>query len=244
MKPSSKIYSRILLKLSGESFKSISDGYTIDRDALDYLALEIKKIHTLGVQIGIVVGGGNIWRGAQAQKEGMDRAQADYAGMLATIINALALQDALERTGKVNTRTQTAINVAQVAEPYIRRKAIRHLEKSRVVIFASGTGNPFMTTDTAAALRATEIDAKILIMAKHKADGIYERDPNLFQNPKKYESITHREVLEKRLDVMDTTALSLCMDNQIPILVFDIFKENSLLDAVSMRKVGSIVTTE
>ena len=244
MKPSIKKYSRVLLKLSGESFKSIHDGYTIDRDSLDYMASEIKTIYKLGVEIGIVVGGGNIWRGAQAQKEGMDRAQADYAGMLATIINALALQDALERKNNVKTRTQTAINVAQVAEPYIRRRAIRHLEKSRVVIFASGTGNPFMTTDTAAALRATEIDAKILLMAKHKADGIYEDDPNLVKNAKKYNSITHREVLEKRLDVMDTTALSLCMDNKIPIIVFDIFKKNSLLEAICGMNIGSIVKNE
>ena len=154
------------------------------------------------------------------------------------------MQDALERKNNVKTRTQTAINVAQVAEPYIRRRAIRHLEKSRVVIFASGTGNPFMTTDTAAALRATEIDAKILLMAKHKADGIYEQDPNVIKNAKKYDSITHREVLEKRLDVMDTTALSLCMDNKIPIIVFDIFKKNSLLEAISGMKIGSIVKNE
>jgi len=231
-----------LVKLSGESLKGDSN-LGIDYESLNYLANEFKDATKLGVQIAVVIGGGNFWRGHEWEALGMDRATADYTGMLATLMNALALQDAIEKNG-MQVRTMSAIDVQAVAETYIRRKAIRHLEKSRVVIFASGTGNPFMTTDTAAALRATEIDAKILIMAKHKADGIYERDPNLFQNPKKYESITHREVLEKRLDVMDTTALSLCMDNQIPILVFDIFKENSLLDAVSMRKVGSIVTTE
>ena len=236
-------YARALLKLSGEALMG-TKPYGIDPAIVQSIARDVSNVIATGTQLAIVVGGGNIWRGAQAQKEGMDRAQADYAGMLATIINALALQDALERKNNVKTRTQTAINVAQVAEPYIRRKAIRHLEKSRVVIFASGTGNPFMTTDTAAALRATEIDAKILLMAKHKADGIYEEDPNVIKNAKKYDSITHREVLEKRLDVMDTTALSLCMDNKIPIIVFDIFKKNSLLEAISGMKIGSIVKNE
>ena len=171
-------YSRVLLKLSGESFKG-QRGYGIEPEAVNYMARQVRDIHQMGVQLGVVVGGGNIWRGAEAEAEGMDRATADYAGMVATVVNALVLQDALERHG-VDTRTQTAINISEVAEPYIRRRAMRHLEKDRVVVFASGTGNPFMTTDTAAALRAIEIEASLLLMAKYDVDGVYEADPNVY----------------------------------------------------------------
>ena len=231
-------YSRVLLKLSGESFKG-SRGFGIDADAIDFIARQIRDVHEMGVELGVVVGGGNIWRGSEAQ--GMDRATADYAGMLGTVINALALQDALERRHGVDTRTQTAINIEQVAEPYIRRRAIRHLEKGRVVIFASGIGNPFMTTDTAAALRATEIDAKILLMAKHAVDGVYASDPNVNPDASKFEFLTYRDALEKRLEVMDTTALSLCMENNVPIIVFDLFAPGSIQRIISGEKLGSLV---
>ena len=198
----------------------------------------------MGVEIGIVVGGGNIWRGTQAELDGMDRATADYAGMLATVINALALQDALERKFDVVTRTQSAINVSQIAEPYIRRRAIRHLEKGRVVLFASGTGNPFVTTDTGAALRAVEIGADALLMAKNNVDGVYEDDPRLNPNARKLERITYFQALEKRLGVMDSTALSLCMDNDMPIIVFDLFKRGSLQRIVEGEPLGSVVSSE
>jgi uridylate kinase len=231
-------YSRVLLKLSGESFKG-SRGFGIDADAIDFIARQIRDVHEMGVELGVVVGGGNIWRGSEAQ--GMDRATADYAGMLGTVINALALQDALERRHGVDTRTQTAINIEQVAEPYIRRRAIRHLEKGRVVIFASGIGNPFMTTDTAAALRATEIDAKILLMAKHAVDGVYASDPNVNPDASKFEFLTYRDALEKRLEVMDTTALSLCMENNVPIIVFDLFAPGSIQRIISGEKLGSLI---
>ena len=233
-------YGRVLLKLSGESFKG-ARGYGIDSDAVAYMARQIEEVHRMGVQLGVVVGGGNIWRGAEAQAEGMDRVSADHAGMLATVINALALQDALERHHAVPTRTQTAINIEQVAEPYIRRRAIRHLEKGRVVIFASGIGNPFMTTDTAAALRATEIEARVLLMAKHEVDGVYASDPNLDPSASKIEFLTYREVLEKRLEVMDTTALSFCMENNVPIIVFDLFAEGSLQRIIRGERLGSLV---
>ena len=233
-------YSRVLLKLSGESFKG-SRGYGIDPEAISYMAHQIKGVHDLGVQLGVVVGGGNIWRGAEAEAEGMDRATADYAGMVATIINALALQDALEHRLRVDTRTLTAISVQQVAEPYIRRRAIRHLEKGRVVIFAAGIGNPFMTTDTAAALRAIEIEANILLMAKHEVDGVYASDPNVDPAAPKFEFLTYRDVLEKRLKVMDTTALSLCMDNSVPIVVFDLFAEGSIQRIIAGERLGSLV---
>ena len=233
-------YGRVLLKLSGESFKG-ARGYGIDPDAIGYMARQIKGVRDMGVELGVVVGGGNIWRGSEAAAEGMDRASADYAGMLATLINALALQDALERRFDVDTRTQSALNVQQVAEPYIRRRAIRHLEKGRVVIFASGLGNPFMTTDTAAALRATEIDAKVLLMAKHHVDGVYAADPNVDPDASKFEFLTYREALEKRLAVMDTTALALCEENQIPIVVFDLFVEGSIRRIIEGERLGSLV---
>jgi uridylate kinase len=234
-------YSRVLLKLSGESFKG-ERGYGIDPKAVDYIASQIKLLLDMGVQLGVVVGGGNIWRGSQAH--GMDRATADYAGMLATIINALALQDALERHYGAEVRTQTAITVQQVAEPYIRRRAIRHLEKGRVVLFAAGTGNPFMTTDTAAALRAIEIDAGVLLMAKHNVDGVYTADPHKDPSATKYDSLTHHQALERRLGVMDSTALSLCMEYSLPIIVFDLFTPGSLERIIMGERVGSLVAAE
>ena len=236
-------YNRVLLKLSGESFKG-ERGYGIDGYAISYVARQIKSVRDLGVQLGVVVGGGNIWRGAEAQADGMDRSAADYAGMLATIINALALQDALERYYGVDTRTQSAIGVQQVAEPYIRRRAIRHLEKNRVVLFAAGTGNPFMTTDTAAALRAIEIDAKVLLMAKHNVDGVYSSDPQVDPGAAKFDSLTYLEALQKRLGVMDSTALSLCMENNLPIIVFDLLVPGSIESIIVGERVGSLVTAE
>lgn len=233
-------HSRILLKVSGESFKG-KRGYGVDPEATAYIARQIKDVHDMGVEIGVVVGGGNLWRGAEAAAEGMDRAQADYAGMLATVINALALQDALERHHAIATRTQSAINIQQVAEPYIRRRAIRHLEKGRVVLFASGIGNPFMTADTAAALRAIEIEAKVLLMAKHAVDGVYAADPNIDPGASKLDFLTYREVLDKRLEFMDTTALSLCMENDVPIVVFNLFVEGSIQRIIAGERLGSRV---
>lgn len=230
----------MLLKLSGESFKG-TRGYGIDHDAVSYMARQIKSIRQMGVELGVVVGGGNIWRGAEAETDGMDRATADYAGMLATVINAVTLQDALERNYDVDTRTQSAIHVQQVAEPYILRRAIRHLEKGRVVLFASGLGSPFMTTDTAAALRVTEIDAEILLMAKHGVDGVYESDPNTNPQASRLDFITYRDAITKRLGVMDTTALSLCEENNIPIVVFDLFVEGNIQRILSGERVGSLV---
>jgi len=195
------------------------------------------------VGIGIVVGGGNIWRGAKAEENGMDRVTADYAGMLATIINALALQDALEREGVI-TRTQSAIGIQQVAEPYIRRRAIRHLEKGRVVIFAGGTGNPYMTTDTAASLRAIEIEAEVLLMTKNNVDGIYSADPLKNHNAKKFDRLTHLEALDMHLDVMDATALSLCLENNLPIIVFDLQAPRSVERAVIGEPIGTLVSSE
>ena len=204
---------------------------------------EINSALELGVEMGIVVGGGNIWRGTQAELDGMDRATADYAGMLATIISALALQDTLERKFDIVTRTQSAINVSQVAEPYIRRRAIRHLEKGRVVLFAAGTGNPFVTTDTGAALRAVEINADVLLMAKNEVDGVYEDDPKTNPNARKLERVTYFQAIEKRLGVMDTTALSLCMDNEVPIIVFDLFEAGNLQRILRGESIGSVVSS-
>lgn len=197
----------------------------------------------MGVGVGIVVGGGNIWRGAQAEADGMDRVTADYAGMLATVINALALQDVLERQ-EVDTRTQSALDIRQVAEPYIRRRAIRHMEKGRVVIFAGGTGNPYMTADTAAALRAIEIGAEVLLMTKNGVDGIYTADPRKDPKAKKIDRITHLEVLNRRLAVMDTTALTLCLDNKLPIIVFDLEAKDGMQKAVLGKTIGTLVSSE
>ena len=236
-------YNRILLKLSGESFRG-EKNYGIDSSVLSFMSNQIKDIFDLGVQIGIVVGGGNIIRGSEAEMRGMDRASADHAGMLATVINALLLQDSLEKIHKIDTRIQSALNITEVAEPYIRRRAIRHLEKNRVVIFAAGTGNPFMSTDTAAALRAIEIDANVVLMAKNDVDGIYESDPKLDPKAIKFESLTYFEALQKRLGVMDSTALSLCMDNNLPLIVFDLFNPESLKKIALGDSIGSLVTSE
>jgi uridylate kinase len=235
-------YKRVLLKLSGEALRG-GHNYGIDTPTLINIALQIKQITELGVAIAIVVGGGNIWRGAKAEAGGMDRVTADYAGMLATTINALALQDVLERQG-VETRTQSALDIRQVAEPFIRRRAIRHLEKGRVVIFAGGTGNPYMTADTAAALRAIEINAEVLLMTKNYVDGVYDSDPRKNPNAKKIDKISHLKALSMRLKVMDSTALSLCLDNKLPIIVFDLLAKDGLLNVVLGKSIGTLVTSE
>ena len=233
-------YHRVVLKISGESLRGPSN-YGIDTTAVDYLAKEIGDAHGLGVEIAVVVGGGNIWRGAPAEAQGMDRSTADYAGMLATIINALALQDSLERRG-ITTRTQSALQIQAVAEPYIRRRAIRHLEKGRVVLFAAGTGNPFMTTDTASALRALEISAEVLLMAKHNVDGVYDSDPNENPNATRFGNLDYMDALNRRLEVMDATAVSLCMDNKLPIVVFDICDSGSIGRILCGETVGTTIT--
>ena len=235
-------YKRVLLKLSGEAFSGGAE-FGIDTATVIGVAKQIKQVIKMGVAIGIVVGGGNIWRGIEAEQEGMERVTADYAGMLATVINALALQDALEREGIV-TRTQTAINVEQVAEPYIRRRAIRHLEKGRAVIFACGTGNPYMTTDTAAALRAIEIGAEVLLMTKNNVDGIYSADPRKDPKAKKFDQVSYLEALNMRLQVMDATALSLCLENKLPIIVFDLQAPRSIERAVCGEPIGTLVYSE
>ncbi len=235
-------YKRVLLKLSGEAFSGETD-YGIDTPTLTRIAKQIKQVMEMGGDIAIVVGGGNIWRGAKAEQAGMDRVTADYAGMLATVINALALQDILEKEG-VATRTLSAINIQQVAEPYIRRRAIRHLEKGRAVIFAGGTGNPYMTTDTAAALRAIEIEADVLLMTKNKVDGIYSADPLKNPSATKFDRLTHLETLDMHLEVMDATALSLCLENKLPIIVFDLQATRSLERAVIGDPIGTLVCSE
>ncbi|TET44118.1 MAG: UMP kinase [Dehalococcoidia bacterium] len=235
-------YKRVLLKLSGESFKGESD-FGIDISTLIRVARQIKQVVEMGVGVAIVVGGGNIWRGDEAEANGMDRVTADYAGMLATVINALALQDVLEREG-VMTRTLSSIGINQVAEPYIRRRAVRHLEKGRAVIFAGGTGNPYMTTDTTAALRAIEIGAEVLLMAKNNVDGIYSADPLKNPNAKKFDKLTHLEALNKRLKVMDATALSLCLENRLPIIVFDLQAPSSIEKVVTGEPIGTLVSSE
>jgi len=235
-------YHRVLLKLSGEAFSGDAE-YGVDASFLNRIANQIKQVMAKGVGIGVVVGGGNIWRGTQAESEGMDRVTADYAGMLATVINGLALQDALERQGVV-TRTMSAIGVQQVAEPYIRRRAIRHLEKGRAVIFAGGTGNPYMTTDTTAALRAIEIEAEVLLMAKNNVDGIYSADPRKKPYAKKFDKLTYLEALNMQLEVMDTTALSLCFENRLPIIVFDLQAAHSVERAVEGESIGTLVSID
>jgi uridylate kinase len=235
-------YKRILLKLSGEALRG-GHSYGIDTPTLVRIALEIMKVVKLGIGIGIVVGGGNIWRGAKAEADGMDRVTADYAGMLATTINALALQDVLEKQG-IEVRTQSALEMRQVAEPFIRRRAIGHMEKGRVVIFAGGTGNPYMTADTAAALRAIEMGADVLLMTKNNVDGVYTSDPRKDPKAKKIDKITHLDALSRRLKVMDSTALSLCLDNKLPIIVFDLQAKDGLLKAVLGESIGTLVTSE
>ncbi len=234
-------YKRVLLKLSGEAFGR--GGVGIDTPTVSKIARQVKDVMVMGVSVGIVVGAGNIWRGAEAEASGMERVTADYAGMLATIINALALQDALEKEGVI-TRTQSAINVQQVAEPYIRRRAIRHLEKGRAVIFAGGTGNPYMTTDTAASLRAIEIGAEVLLMAKNNVDGVYSADPQKEPGAKKFDKLTHLEALNLRLQVMDATALSLCLENKLPIIVFDLQAPRGMERAVIGERIGTLVCSE
>ena len=232
-------YKRVLLKLSGEALMGESE-YGIDPATVENIAQQLKRIVEGGIQVAVVVGGGNIWRGAAAEARGMDRATADYAGMLATMINALALQDALEKEG-VLTRTQSAIAIQAIAEPYIRRRAIRHLEKGRVVIFAAGTGNPYMTTDTAAALRAIEIGADVLLMAKNNVDGVYDSDPLVNKGAKRFDGLSYLDALRMRLEVMDSTALSLCMDNNLPIIVFDLRAPRSVERVVAGELIGTLV---
>jgi len=233
-----RLYNRILLKISGEALMG-DKGYGIDAHTVDFMAQEIKGVVSMGVQISVVIGGGNIFRGVQASLEGMERASADYMGMLATVINALALQNALEKYG-IPTRVQSAIEMKELCEPYIRRKAIRHLEKRRVVIFAAGTGNPYFTTDTAAALRAMEINADV-IMKGTKVDGVYSADP--VKNPKatKFAELTYIEVLKKGLGVMDSTAISLCMDNALPIVIFSLKSKNNIRKIIEGKRIGTIV---
>lgn len=231
-------FKRILLKLSGEALAG-KQGSGINTDTIKLIANEVYVAHQAGVEIGIVIGGGNIFRGIAASASGMDRASSDYMGMLATCINALALQDALEKEG-VPTRVQSAIEMAEIAEPYIRRKAIRHLEKGRVVIFAAGTGNPYFTTDTAAALRAAEIGAEVIMKAT-KVDGIYDKDPVKFPDAKMYDELAYIEVLNKGLQVMDSTAVSLCMDNKLPILTFNLMTHRNILRAVKGEAIGTLV---
>ncbi|HEX7619910.1 MAG TPA: UMP kinase [Anaerolineales bacterium] len=233
-------FKRILLKLSGESIAG-PNGFGIDPDQAEAIAERVKAVHKLDVEVAIVIGAGNLWRGKQGLDRGMDRATADYMGMLATVMNAMALMDALERTD-VFTRVQSAIEMRAVAEPYIRRRAIRHLEKGRVVIFGAGTGNPFFSTDTAAALRAVEIDAGILIKAT-KVDGVYDADPQKNPSARKFDTLSHIDVLNRRLEVMDSTAISLCMDNNLPILVVNLWDPSVLERAVRGEKVGTLVTT-
>ncbi len=235
------VFRRILLKLSGEALMGDRE-YGIDLATVEATAAEIVDVQSTGVEVAIVVGGGNIYRGMAAAAEGMDRATADYAGMLATLLNALALQDAIERAGAA-TRVQSAIDVAQVAEPYIRRRAIRHLEKDRIVLFAAGTGNPFFTTDTAAALRSLEIGAEALLMGKHGVEGVYDGDPDTDPEAAFLPRLSHLEAIERGLKVMDTTALSLCMDNDIPIYVFELTPGN-IRRVVTGERVGTIISSE
>jgi uridylate kinase len=234
-------FRRVLLKLSGESLMGGLE-YGMDPDRLAAIAGQIERVHGRGVEIAVVIGAGNIYRGMTAAASGMDRATADYAGMLATLLNCLAVQDALERLG-IHTRILSAITVSEVAEPYIRRRAIRHLEKGRVVIFAAGTGNPFFTTDTAAALRALEIGAEAILMGKNGVDGVYDGDPREDPGAMFLPALTHREALERGLKVMDTTALSLCMDNGLPIYVFGLDDERNIERVVAGERVGTTIST-
>jgi len=234
-----KTYKRVLLKLSGEALQG-SLSYGIDPKIVDSIALQLKEVKNTGVELAVVIGGGNIFRGLEAASRGMDRSTADYMGMLATVINGMAVQDALERKG-VFTRVQTAISMEALAEPYIRRRAIRHLEKGRIVILAGGTGNPYFTTDTTAALRAIELGADVILKAT-KVDGIYSADPMKVKNAKRFDKIRYMDVLKKKLKVMDATAISLCMDNNIPIIVFDLMKHGNIRRVISGQKIGTLVT--
>jgi uridylate kinase len=233
-------YKRILLKLSGEALMGES-GYGIDANVLEAFATEVKTIHDLGTEIGIVIGGGNIYRGVKAVAEGIDKVTGDHMGMLATVINALAMQNALEAIG-IKTRLQTAIKMEQIAEPFIRRRAVRHLEKGRVVIFGAGTGNPYFTTDTAAALRAIEINAELVIMGKNGVDGIYDADPRIHLDARRFSTISYREVHERNLRIMDMTAITLCEENKLPILVFDMGVSGNLKRLVMGDSIGTVVS--
>jgi uridylate kinase len=235
------VFRRILLKLSGEALLGDLE-YGADPDRIAAISSQVKHVQERGVEVAVVVGGGNIYRGLEAAASGMDRATGDYMGMLATVLNALALQDALENAG-CDTRVQSAITISEVAEPYIRRRAMRHLEKGRVVIFAGGTGNPFFTTDTAAALRALEIHAEAILMAKNRVAGVYSADPRLDPSAEFIPEITHREAIQRSLGVMDSTALSLCMDNGVPIYVFNMDDERNIDRIVCGERVGTVVTT-
>lgn len=229
-------YKRVIIKLSGEALAG-EKGFGIDESVVDYVVNQIKKVYKLGVEIGVIIGGGNFWRGRQALK--MERSAADHMGMLATVMNSLAMQDALEAAG-VPCRVQTALTITRIAEPYILRKAMRHLEKGRVVIFACGTGNPFFSTDTGAALRAAEINADVLMLAKN-IDGVYDSDPKKNPNAKKYDELTYMKVVQDGLQAMDATAITLCMENKIPIIAFALKEEDSLLKAVNGEKIGTII---
>lgn len=231
-------YKRVVLKVSGEALAG-KNKFGLDFDTLDGITSSIKEVYKLGTEIAIVVGGGNFWRGRSGA--GMDRTTADHMGMLATVINALALQDSLESKG-IPVRVQTAIEMRQIAEPYIRRRAVRHLEKRRIVIFACGTGNPYFSTDTAAALRAAEIDAEVILLAKNHVDGVYDDDPAKNPNAKKYDRISHLDIINQRLGVMDTTASSLSMDNKIPIIVFNIDDPNNIVRVVKGEDIGTSIT--
>jgi uridylate kinase len=231
-------FKRILLKISGEALQGSKD-FGLDSTTIYSIAQEIKTVHELGIQVAVVLGGGNIFRGTQGEKQGLDRVTGDQMGMLATIINSMAMQSALENIG-VHTRVQSAIEMQKIAEPFIRRRAIRHLEKNRVVIFGGGTGNPFFTTDTTAALRASEIGAEVMMKAT-QVDGIYDKDPKKFPDAKKYESLTYMEAISKKLAIMDLTAVSLCMENKMPILVFSLHQSGNIRKAVLGEKIGTFV---
>jgi len=233
-------FQRIVLKLSGEALREPGSGDNISPQIVQDISKQIREIHKMGVQIAIVIGGGNIWRGLSASHRGMERTTADYMGMLATVINGLALQSGLEAVG-ISTRVQTAIDMQQIAEPFFRRRAVSHLENGHVVIFVAGTGNPFFSTDTTAALRANEIGAQVILKAT-KVDGIYDEDPKKNPKAKKFDRITFVEALTRRLQVMDSTAFSLCMDNKMPIIVFDMMQSNNIRNAVCGKKVGTLVT--
>lgn len=235
-------YKRVILKLSGEALAG-EQGYGIDPKTVEQIAKQIVEVNKLGVQVAIVCGGGNIWRGLSGSANGMDRVSADYMGMLATVMNALALQDAMEKNG-VCTRVQTAINMQQVAEPYIRRRAIRHLEKGRVVIFGAGTGNPYFSTDTTSALRAAEIEADAILMAKNGVDGVYDSDPKINPNAKMFKRLSYLDVINKDLKVMDATATTLCMNNHIPIVVFNIDVPGNIIAVANGKDLGTLVDKE
>jgi len=239
METEKKKYKRIMLKLSGEALAN-DRGFGIDPEVVYRLAGEIKEASDSGIEIAVVVGGGNIWRGLKGSAGGMDRVSADYMGMLATVINSVALQDALEKMG-VTTRVQTAIEMQQIAEPYIRRRAIRHLEKGRVVIFGAGTGNPYFTTDTTAALRSAEIEADVMLMAKKQTNGVYDADPKFHPEAKMFTHLSYNDVLQKKLEVMDNTAITLCMNNKIPIMVFNIDVPENIVKACEGENLGTLI---